>query len=80
MLTDGYTARGEGAHEAEVSYLLTIQLTENTIRLLNELRANRNGILYYGENLSRAYAEQAVELADKFGPILRKECKKRNIL
>ena len=79
MLAEGCVARGEGAHEAEVAYLVTIHVPETSVRLLNTLRASRNGVLYYGENASSEYAEQAVTLAQTLGPLLRAECTKRGI-
>ena len=44
MLKDGFKAHGEGAHEAEVSYMRKIGFNELDISFMNELRYFRNGI------------------------------------
>lgn len=59
----GYSASGQGAHEAEVSYLRLLGIAERDVLFADELRYFRNGILYYGSSLDAEYAEKVVEFA-----------------
>jgi len=61
MLLKGYNAAGQGAHEAEVSYLRVPGFKENDIQFADQLRFFRNGIVYYGTILDKGYAEKVVE-------------------
>ena len=58
MLLDGYSCSGNFAHEAEISYLRKLNFKDNEIFFINELRASRNSITYYGKILNREYAEK----------------------
>ncbi len=61
LIEANYYARGEGAHEAEVAFLRTIDVPESDINFLNELRYRRNRILYYGDRYDTVYAHQCQE-------------------
>lgn len=58
MLSDGFTASGKGAHEAEVSYMKKFDFSESEIRFMNELTYFRNRILYYGKDFDKPYANK----------------------
>lgn len=47
MLLQGFNATGNGAYEAEVSYMRILNFTENDIRFADQIRFFRNGMLYY---------------------------------
>jgi len=64
MLMRGFNASGKGAHEAEVSYLGTLKFKESQIRLLNQLRYFRNGILYYGKKFDKEYGKEVINLLE----------------
>ena len=72
MLQNGLKASGNGAHEAEVSYLSILGFHENEIEFADELRYLRNGILYYGTALNKEYALKVLDFIDKIYPRLRK--------
>ncbi len=74
MLLDGYNASGNGAHEAEVSYLSKINFLENDIKFLDQMRFFRNGIVYYGTILEGEYAVKVVKFTKKIYPSLKKKC------
>ncbi|MBT3407734.1 hypothetical protein HOK68_00490 [Candidatus Woesearchaeota archaeon] len=61
MLLDGYNASGQGAHEAEVSYLRLLNFKENQIQFFNSLRYFRNGIIYYGKIMDKEYAQKVID-------------------
>ncbi len=61
LYLEGYSASGQGAHEAEVSYLRLLGIAERDVLFADELRYFRNGILYYGSSLDAEYAEKVVE-------------------
>ncbi|MEK6862642.1 MAG: hypothetical protein AABW57_00555 [Nanoarchaeota archaeon] len=65
MLKDGYNAVGQGAHEAEVSYLRSIGFNENDVQFANQLRYFRNGIMYYGKMFDKEYAKQVLDFLNK---------------
>lgn len=65
MLFEGYNASGKGAHEAEVSYLREIGFKETEVAFANKLRYFRNGILYYGKDFDKEYAEKVLEFIKK---------------
>src|SRR3989338_8596960 len=56
LCLDGYATGGQGAHEAEVSYLRVLGIAENEVQFADQLRYFRNGILYYGTSLDEEYA------------------------
>ncbi len=65
MLLDGYNASGFGAHEAEVAYMRVLGISENDVQFANQLRFFRNGMLYYGTQLDKPYAEKVIEFAKR---------------
>ncbi len=65
LYSNGYSASGQGAHEAEVSYLRILGFGEAEVRFADQLRYFRNGILYYGTALDAEYAEKVVEFTRK---------------
>lgn len=72
MLLDGYSCSGQYAHEAEISYLMDLNFSDNDVAFLNELRYFRNGITYYGKILDKIYAEKVILFLKKFYPKLSK--------
>ena len=76
LYLEGYSASGQGAHEAEVSYLKILKFKENDIQFLDQLRYFRNGILYYGKIIDKEYAEKVIEFANKIYSKLKKEIEK----
>ena len=58
MLTAGYSS--DKSHEAEVSYLRKMGLSEKQVSFMNELRWYRNGIKYYGKRLDQEYAQNVL--------------------
>ena len=65
MLLVGYNASGQGAHEAEVSYLRVLGFKEVEIQFADQIRYFRNGMLYYGTQLDKKYAEKVIEFTKK---------------
>ena len=72
----GYCASGQGAHEAEVSYLIKLDFSEKELRFMDQLRYFRNGILYYGTRLDEEYAKKVIEFTNKQYPRLKEIVKK----
>ena len=60
MLLEGYHASGFDAHEAEVSYMRVLGFTEKEVQFADQLRFFRNGMLYYGTQLDKTYAEKVI--------------------
>ncbi len=75
MLLQGYNASGFGAHEAEVSYLRVLGFTENDVQFADQIRFFRNGMLYYGTQLDRTYAEKVIEFTKMIYPKLNEMIK-----
>ncbi len=71
MLLQGYSASGFGAHEAEVSFLRTLGFSENEVQFTDQIRFFRNGILYYGTQLDKEYAQKVIEFMKKVYPRLK---------
>ena len=71
LYLDGYSASGQGAHEAEVSYLKLLGFVEKDIQFADGLRYFRNGILYYGTSLDAEYAEKVIEFTKRVYPTLK---------
>lgn len=71
MFSKGFHSSGQGAHEAEVSYLRKIQIKEVEVQFVDQLRYFRNGILYYGKIVDKDYAEKVIQFLDKFYPELK---------
>ncbi len=65
MLKKGYNAVGNGAHEAEVSYLKLISFSEKEVWFIDQLRYSRNSITYYGKILDKEYAEKVFKFLIK---------------
>jgi len=65
MIMEGYNSSGQGAHEAEVSYLRELKFRENDVQFCNQLRFFRNGIMYYGKNFDPEYAKQVIDFLKK---------------
>lgn len=71
MLLNGYGSSGSGAHEAEVSYLRNLNISEKEVQFTNQLRYFRNGILYYGKNFDTDYGNKIMEFLNKIYPKLK---------
>lgn len=71
LYINGYSASGQGAHEAEVSYLRELGFTEKDVQFADQPRYFRNGILYYGTFLDKDYAYKVLEFTKKTHPKLR---------
>lgn len=65
LLLDGYSASGNYAHEAEISYLKKLGFPDGEISFLNELRYFRNSVTYYGRLLDKEYAEKVYAFLNK---------------
>src|SRR3989344_7476326 len=72
LYLNGYSASGQGAHEAEVSYLRELGFTEKDIQFADQLRYFRNGILYYGTSLDKEYADKVLKFTKKTHPKLKR--------
>ncbi len=70
MLLDGYNASGFGAHESEVSYMRVLNFNERDVQFADQLRFFRNGMLYYGTIMDKAYAETVIDFIRKLYPKL----------
>ncbi|MBU0761312.1 MAG: hypothetical protein KJ600_03820 [Nanoarchaeota archaeon] len=75
MLLQGYHARGAGAHEAEVSYLVNLGFSEKDVEFVDQIRYFRNGMLYYGTIVDLEYAKKVVEFLERVYDRLKKEVK-----
>ena len=71
MYLDGYYSSGQGAHEAEVSYLKVLGFDEKEVQFADQMRYFRNGILYYGTTLDDEYAKKVIEFTKKIYPKLK---------
>jgi hypothetical protein len=60
IFSAGYKSSGEGAHEAEVSYMKTLGFSEAEAKFMDDLRYFRNGIKYYGKRFGKEYAEKVL--------------------
>ncbi|MBS3112602.1 HEPN domain-containing protein [Candidatus Woesearchaeota archaeon] len=72
MLEKGYISSGQGAHEAEVAFARNFKLNDSEVRLLNQLRYFRNGILYYGKRFDKEYAEKIIKFTHKIYQLIKK--------
>ena len=72
MLKKGFKSSGQGAHEAEVSYLRELGFGETDVLFADQLRYFRNGIVYYGKILDAQYAKKVIEFLEKTYPKLKK--------
>lgn len=73
LLKTGYKASGQGAHEAEISYLQKIDFNEKDVQFCNQLRYFRNGILYYGKRFDKEYAEKVIKFLNEINKKLNKK-------
>jgi len=71
LYLDGFSSSGQGAHEAEVSYLRKLGFIEKEVQFVDQIRYFRNGILYYGNNLDKEYAEKVVNFTKRVFPQLK---------
>lgn len=60
------------SHEASIVYLMKKGFTERDIFQLDRLRKIRNDIKYYGKDCDKEDARDALALADKFLPQIKK--------
>ncbi len=65
LLLEGFNASGQGAHEAEVSYLRTLSFSEKEVQFADQMRYFRNGMLYYGTILDKEYAKKVFEFTKR---------------
>ena len=65
MLENGYSSSGQGSHEAEVSFARKLNINEHDVRMLDQLRYFRNGILYYGKQFDKEYANKIINFTKK---------------
>ena len=72
MLLDGYNSSGQGAHEAEVSYMRILDFDEKEVQFTDQMRFFRNGMLYYGTILDKEYAEKVIHFTKGIYIKLRK--------
>ncbi|MBW2995377.1 hypothetical protein KY312_03415 [Candidatus Woesearchaeota archaeon] len=75
MLLDGFNAAGQGAHEAEISYMRIMGIREKEIQFADQIRYFRNGMIYYGTMLDTEYAEKVVKFTNEIYPKLIKMLK-----
>jgi len=62
---EGFKCSGEGAHEAEISYLFKIGFSNKKVRFMDELRFFRNRIKYYGKRFDENYAKIVIEFLEE---------------
>jgi len=60
MYTEGYVARGQGAHETEVVFTRRLGVSETDVIFLDRMRYFRNGMLYYGTMIDKEYTEKVI--------------------
>ena len=77
MYLEGYSSSGQGAHEAEVSYLRILDFSDKDVQFADQMRYFRNGILYYGTVLDVVYAEKVIAFTKKVYPKLSSLIQKR---
>ena len=65
LFLEGYNSSGVNTHEAEVSYLRNIGFNEDEVQFVNQMRFFRNGMLYYGTQLDKEYAEKVINFTKK---------------
>ncbi len=65
LIKAGFSSSGEGAHEAEVSFMEKLNFSEKDLRFMDDLRYFRNGILYYGKSFDSDYAKKVIEYLKK---------------
>jgi len=78
LFLEGYNSSGVNAHEAEVSYMRNLGFSENDTLFMNQLRYFRNGMLYYGIQLDKEYAEKVINFTKKLYTKLKNAVNKIN--
>lgn len=73
LYLEGYKSSGQGAHEAEISYLRNLKFNEKDIQFTDQLRYFRNGMLYYGTLLDKEYAEKVLKFLERIYPKLKQK-------
>ena len=76
LYKDGYKAEGFSAHQAEISYLKELDFSDADIIFMDNLRAYRNNILYYGKKFQKESAENIFRFLEKILPILKEKVQK----
>ncbi len=76
LYAEGYSTSGQGAHEAEVSYMQILNFSEKEVQFTNQIRYFRNGILYYGTILNKEYALKVLKFFKEVYPKLIKILKR----
>ena len=72
LYLEGYFTTGQGAHEAEVSYLRKLDIKESEVLFMDQLRYYQNRIRYYGKILDEEYAQKVIEFTQRIVPFLKK--------
>jgi putative IMPACT (imprinted ancient) family translation regulator len=72
MMLEGFSSSGKGAHEAEIAYLRKLNLSEVDVKMANQLRYFRNGIMYYGKRFDSEYAKKIIKFLNKIKKNLEK--------
>ena len=72
LYLEGLKSSGEGAHEAEISYLRKLDFSESEARFMDELRYFRNRIKYYGKQFDQEYAEKVIQFLNNMKTKLKK--------
>ncbi|MGM5485297.1 MAG: hypothetical protein ACQEP1_05500 [Nanobdellota archaeon] len=66
MYERGFKASGQGAHEAEVSFLRNLGFGEKEVYFCDQLRYFRNRIMYNGKSFGKDYAAKVISFTQKF--------------
>ena len=66
----GYSTRGVGSHEAEVSFARELGIGEGDVRFLDALRGYRNRILYSGSRFDAKYADKVYRFMERLRGLL----------
>ncbi|MDP4012923.1 MAG: hypothetical protein Q8R00_04950 [Candidatus Nanoarchaeia archaeon] len=61
----GFSSSGQGAHEAEITYLKVLGFKEADVDFADKIRYFRNGMLYYGTILDKDYAEKVIDFTKR---------------
>ena len=79
LYLEGYSTSGQGAHEAEVSYLRILGFSEKEVQFADQVRYFRNGILYYGTSLDFEYAQKVIDFTMEIYPKLKEMLNKNSV-
>ena len=72
LYSEGYVAKGNSSHEAEISYLKILGFSDKEIEFMDELRFFRNRIKYDGKKLDENYAKKVLDFVSKASKKLKK--------